>query len=83
VVFQPAPAQFGDRDRLEAQCGRSTDGELGVDLSGKLPGHLTLRADAGAVALTVFVVAEVPDATAQVALDLRWTPLSRPKKGRP
>ena len=57
-------------DRLEAQCGRSTDLELGVDLGGELPGGLAVGADAWPAAPAVFVVAEVPDLAAEIRLNL-------------
>src|SRR5262249_58839184 len=69
-VRQPAPPQLGDRDGLEAEGRAGADFELSVDLGGELPCGLPVGADAGPVPLAVFVVAEVPDAAAEVGLDL-------------
>jgi hypothetical protein len=40
VMVEPTAPQFRDRQRHEREDRRGRDGELGVDLSGRLGGHL-------------------------------------------
>src|SRR4051794_36296729 len=70
VVFQPAAPQFGKGQWLETQGRGSADLELRVDLGGKLPGSLLVRADAGAASLPVVAVAQIPNLAAEVGENL-------------
>jgi hypothetical protein len=55
-MLEPALAQLRDGQGLEAQRRRGAEFELGVDLSGQLPGGLAFGPDPGAAALAVVVI---------------------------
>ena len=61
VMAQPTILQLGNRQRLEAQCRRGADFQLGVDLGGQLPGGLSVKSDTRPVPDSVFVIGEIPD----------------------
>src|ERR1700752_2556967 len=70
MVTKPPLPQGRDSDGLKAQCCWGADLELGVDLGGELPYRFFVAADTRPTSFTVFVVAEVPNFAAEIALDI-------------
>src|SRR5262245_31883417 len=70
VVLQPALPKGGDGDGFETEGGRRADRQLGIDLGGELPSDRAVGADARPMPLAILVVAEVPDAAAEIGLHL-------------
>jgi hypothetical protein len=69
MVLQPAVTEFQNLDRFKSQSGENSDLELSVDLSGGLASLIPVGTNAGLMALSLLIVTEVPNATAQVSTD--------------
>jgi hypothetical protein len=67
VVLQPMGPKVRDRHRLEAEGGWRTGLELPINLPRELAGRNPVGADAGAAALPLVMVTEIPDAAAEEA----------------
>jgi len=70
VVVEPALAQVGDRQRLEAEDRDVPGRQLCVGLRSQSPGGGHVRPDARPAALAVIVVAQVPDLAPAVPSNL-------------
>jgi hypothetical protein len=66
MLGQPAVAQLGNRDRLEAQQGRSADFQLSRDLTGDLPCCVAVWPDARLESAVLLSIAEIPAFAAQI-----------------
>ena len=69
VMLEPELAKRVDGNWLEAECGRSADGELAIDLCCELSGRFQVRANPRAMTSALFVVAKVPALTTKEGLD--------------
>src|SRR6266849_1447977 len=70
VLLEPLLAEVADGNGFKAQDGRGADFELAIDLCGQLPGGFLVGADARSMALTMLVVAQIPDPAPEVGKHL-------------
>lgn len=76
-----ARAQLHEADRFKRQRRRRADFQLTIDLYRQLSRDILVRTNTRSPSLPLLVIREIPDAAAQIGLDLTDSKLTRPPRG--